>query len=101
MTIIENITPPPIIQKFNKYMLDPMLEIKDYVENVIIAKAKKKIRERDIGKKRQFDKLLFDFMETYERKKVEKDEYDEKIKEKTKEMRCISIRGSTTCFTRF
>jgi hypothetical protein len=100
MTKIVTHIPPPINNHFDLYMLDPMLSIKTHVENVIIAKAKKKIRERDIGKKKQFDQLLFDFMETYERKKIEKNEYDAKIKEKTKKMRDFPTSGKTMCFER-
>lgn len=78
------ILPPPIKQFFDPMLLDPLQGIKLTVENKIINLAKKKIRPQDVGKKREFERLLKQFYETYERKKIEETQYKEKIKKADK-----------------
>lgn len=82
--ITTTILPPPIKQFFDPMLLDPLQGIKLTVENKIISLAKKKIRPQDRGKKREFERLLKQFYETYERKKIEETQYKEKIKAASK-----------------
>ncbi len=101
MTVITtlNALPPFILQHFNSYLLDPLLAMKMNVENKIIPLSKRKIREKDTGKKKEFEKLLKEYQETYERKKIEEEEYKTKI-ENAKKRPSIHLTAGTTRFTR-
>ncbi|HEX4374902.1 MAG TPA: hypothetical protein VHZ50_16475 [Puia sp.] len=73
--------PPPLITKyFDPYLLDRLLGMYKKVQNRIIPLSKKKIRDQDVGKKKEFMSFLEKFYEEYERKKIEEAEYKEKIK---------------------
>lgn len=92
--------PPPNLPLFDRYLLDPLLGMFMRVENKIKPLEKKKVRDIDIGKKREFLFLIKKFNEEYERKKIEKAQYDQKIKDAPK--RSIISNASSTCrFTRF
>lgn len=98
--ITTTILPPPILQHFNVYLLDYLAGILNDVNNNIVPLAIMKIRKQDIGKQREFNKLYNDFLETYERKKIEEAEYKAKIKEMVQKEPCISNSGKTARFTR-
>jgi hypothetical protein len=72
--------PPPIQQFFDPFLLDPLYGMLRRVQDIIIPLAKKKIRHQDVGKRKEFDLLKIKFMEAYERKKIEEEEYKTKIK---------------------
>lgn len=92
-------TPPRIEQRFNPdLLLDPLGLIKRKLDK-IIALSIKKIREKDVGKKREFEKLLKEFEEIYERKKIKKAEYDETVKNLAKRS-FIQNSGGTVYFRR-
>jgi hypothetical protein len=97
---INTILSPPIKQFFDPYMLDSLLGMYKRVENEIIPLSRKKIRDQDVGKIKEFSELLEKFQELYERKKTEKAEYDEKIKNAAKRSSLPST-GQTARFTRF
>lgn len=93
--------PPPIQQYFNPLLLmEGHDRKKHYVENKIIPLSLKKIRSQDVGKRRQFDKQLKEFYQVYERKKIEKANYDAKIKEAAKKRPSLPATGGTCRFTR-
>lgn len=96
----KTIIPSPLTQYLNPYMLDPLLGILAHVEKKIIPHAFKKIRPQDVGKQREFDKLKIKFMETYERKKAEEKEYNEKIKNAAKRS-SFPASSATVKFTKF
>lgn len=91
---------PIISTSFDPYLLDPMKGIKIRMEKIIIPLSIKKLRTQDVGKKRDFDKLLKQFYEVYERKKIEKEKYETKIKNASKRSG-ISSQGGTCQFRRF
>ncbi len=92
--------PPPILSNFDPYLLDPLFGLKMMVEKKIIPLFHLKIRDQDLGKKKEFYKLLEMFQEEYERKKVEEEEYKTKIKNAKKRSPLPATRG-TIRFTRF
>ncbi len=74
--------PPPIELGFDPRFLYGFLKYKKYrLEEEIIPLSIRKIRDIDTGKRREFDKLLKEFKEEYERKKAEEAEYEAKIEE--------------------
>jgi len=97
--MITNSIPPLIKTKFDKYLLLSQTErCKHIVEEIITPLSLKKIRLIDVGKKREFEKLLYEFMELYERKKNEEEIENKKTKEK---MSHFPIKGTTCTFKRF
>lgn len=62
--------PPQILQKFNRFMLDPLYGIIMHIKENIVPLADKKIRPQDIGRRKEFDRLLKQAEEIYERKKI-------------------------------
>jgi hypothetical protein len=99
MNTIGNL-PPILRERFNIYMLDPLLGMMKYIENEVIPLSIKKIRPQDIGKRRKFDELLKEFREVYERKKTEEANYDAKVKEEIKKRPSFSNTGRTFIFKR-
>ncbi len=93
---------PTINQNYNKNLLStPLPSRLDYYHHArekIIELSKKKIRIQDIGKKRELEKLLKEFEEEYERKKIEKENYEREVKESKEKMPPCS---ATMCFKRF
>jgi hypothetical protein len=100
MIITTTILPPAVKYFINPCLLDPILGMKMHVQNKIKPISKKKIRDCDIGKKKEFEKLLTEFEKEYERQKVKKKEYEEKIKNAEKRP-SLPITGGTMHFTRF
>ena len=93
--------PPPILQYFDPYLLLDYIErLLRRVQTIIIPKSAKKIRLQDVGKRRDFDKLLIEFHEVYERKTIEKAEYKAKIKEKAQKRPHIPNSGGVMRFKR-
>lgn len=93
--------PPPIKQYFNRFLLMDILERKKWsLENVIHPLAKKKIRPQDVGKQREFNLLLLKYQEIYERKKIEKADYEAACKEKEKKVPHFPTSGGTMRFRR-
>ena len=90
--------PPQITQQFNRWLLDQLGAILHHVKTVIIPLSNRKIRECDMGKRREFDKLLKEFYEVYESKQNEKTEYEAEIKEKTKKGSGFPVTGKTVRF---
>lgn len=100
ITTVVNL-PPLIIQHYNEYFLRDLPDrLMLRVEEQIKILAVKKIRAQDIGKKRDFDNLLKQFYEVYERKKIEKAIYDAEIKEKREKVPRISATEGTMHFRR-
>jgi hypothetical protein len=102
MTVITTVNLPPLIlQSFSSDLLSaPVWNTLEYLENrmkKIIEKASKKIRPQDTRKRKEFELLVKEFEELYERKKIEKDEYDKKKKKRREEMLFV---GSTMRFKR-
>lgn len=92
---------PVILKQFyDPYLLNPLYGMFRRVEDKIKPLSKKKIRIQDVGKSKEFEELLIKFQDTYERKKIEKEEYDTKIKNSTKRS-SIPTTGGTIRFTRF
>jgi hypothetical protein len=98
MTITTQL-PPPILQFFDPFLLDPFYGMLRRVQDIIIPLAKKKIRPQDVGKRKEFELLKIKFMETYERKKVEEEEYKTEIKNSAKRP-TIPLTGGTVRFRR-
>lgn len=93
--------PPMIHQQFNKYLLMDFLDrSKMQLEEKIMPLSKKKIRDIDIGRKREFEILLVKFKEVYERKKNEKTNYEAALKEKAKERSSFPTSGGVCRFRR-
>lgn len=86
MPIITTISLPSLInQRFDPYLfLDYLDKSKRRLETKIKPLANKKLRDIDIGRKREFEVLLTRFERAYERKKIEKAEYHAEIEEKAK-----------------
>lgn len=91
--------PPEIRQQFSETLLDPLLDRLRRVERKLILLADRKIRAQDTEKRKMFDALLEEFMELYERKTVEKAQYQAKI-ENAKKRSCIPATGGVVRFTR-
>ena len=101
MSVTTNVhLPPNIVQKYNPLLLMNYFQrVKWRVDNVILPLSSKKIRPEDVGKRREFDKLMKEFEEVYGRKEAEEADYKEKIKEKGKRP-CLPIAGATISFKR-
>jgi hypothetical protein len=95
------ILPPPITTYFSPYLLDPLLGSLIYVEKTLIPLSLKKIRIQDTGKRKQFDELLKKYRETYEWKKAEEAEYNQKIKEAVQKRPSLHSTKKPMQFTRF
>ncbi len=95
-----NVLPPAIKQSFDSYLLDRLLGMKMRVENKIKPLFQRKNRLQDIGKKKEFETLLIKFQDTYERKKIEEEQYKEKIKNAKKRSRTPDT-GGVMRFRRF
>ena len=93
--------PPLISFGFSTYLLDPLFGMKVRVEETIIPLSLKKIRSQDVGKRKEFDKLLKEYQEVYGRKKNEEAEYKAKIKEAAEKRPRFPNAGSTMRFKRF
>lgn len=93
-------TTPRIEQRFNPDLLLDALGHIERKSNKIITLSIKKIREKDVGKKKEFEKLLKEFKEIYERKKIKKAEYDATIKNLVAKRPCIPNAGGTVYFRR-
>lgn len=89
-----------IKQQFNRHLLDPLYGFYMDVIEKLVPFANRKIRPQDVGKRREFDKLLKEYKETYERKKIEKANYEAEIKEKIKKVPRIPSTGETVRFKR-
>ena len=96
-----SILAPPIRFDLDPFLLDPLLGMKRRLDNELIPRSKKKIREQDGGKRREFDKLLKEFEEVYERKKDEEVVYKARIKKAIEKRPHISATGRTVQFKRF
>lgn len=96
-----SILPPFCRYWYDSFLLDPLLGLKIKMENKIIPLSIKKIRPQDVGKRREFDKLMEQYLEVYGRKKNEETEYKAKIEEATKKRPSFSNTGSTMRFERF
>ena len=74
MSEILNVTtlPPPITIPFNRWLLDPVLGC-FHDAFALKQKANKKIRPQDVGRRREFDKLLKDVEQMHERYKLQKE----------------------------
>lgn len=94
-TIITSAFPPMVKQSFNPYLLDPLMGMFMHINNKIIPLADKKLKIQDVGKKREMEKLIKEFKEVYERKKIEEEEYKAKIKNAKK--RSFIPNASETC----
>lgn len=93
--------PAMIRQNFDPLLwLDDIERYRWIVDNKIVPKRNKQIRSQDVGRARDFKKLLEEFEEIYERKKIEKAEYDAKI-QKAKKRRDLSITSGTCQFKRY
>lgn len=92
--------PPPVLTNFNPYLLDPLMGIRHHVEKHLCRLYRKKIRPQDVGKRKEFDKLMKEFYEVYGRKKIEEEEYKTAIKNAPERPR-ISSSGGVMCFKRF
>ena len=88
-----------IQQYYDPYLLDPMRGIWMAVCAIVNA-AQKKLRPQDTGKRRAFDKLYQECVRAYEWKKIEKEEYEAKVKKLVK-VSSIPNAGKTTRLTRF
>ncbi len=103
MKIITTTVCPPLIHTLiSKDLLShPILSPLDYAKKQIekaIEKANKKIRLKDIRKKREFDELLKQFEVLHGWKTDEKNDYDRKRKEMYEKM---SHMGGSVRFKRF
>jgi len=84
-------TAPPILQSFDKNLLMDYFQRKeDQFQNKILPLAKKKIRIKDVGRAREFKKLINMYNELYERKKKERSDYKAAFEKKAKERPCLS-----------
>ncbi len=93
-----SIIAPEIVQYFDRHLLGTFLDrIHHTVSNSIVPRANKKIRPQDVKKIRQFNALLNEFQEVYERKKIEEADYKAKVKEETKK-RDFQNAGQTSSF---
>jgi len=93
--------PPKLIQCFDSELLLDFLE-RSYKRftGKICRLQRKKIRPQDIGKRKEFDKLAKMYLEEYERKKIEKENYETETKELAKKVSHISTTGSTMRYKR-
>jgi predicted methyltransferase MtxX (methanogen marker protein 4) len=80
--------------------LETYLERKLRYKNELITFSKKKIRIQDVGRQRDFDRLLKEYEELYERKKTEEVEYNAACEEKAKKRPHISNTGGIIRFSR-
>jgi len=93
--------PPKIKLYFSKYLLLwGTLECYKLKLDHILERAKKKIREIDVGKRRRFNELLKEFFEVYESKQNEQADYEAALKQKGKERPRFSTSGTTMQFKR-
>lgn len=99
--VTRTVIPPQIIQYFNRHLLDPLFGLYCDVRDLILPRAKKKIRPQDVGKQREFDKLYAEFLEVYERKKAEEAEYKEKVSKAAQERPRLPNEGGTMRFKRY
>lgn len=101
MSITSKILPPQIHQRFDPFLLMGFLErIYWNVMTNIDPLADKKIRERDIGRRREFDRLMQQFTEVYERKIKEEDDYQAAREEAFKKRSHIPTSSGTCKFKR-
>ncbi len=100
MTTTISCLPPDILTSYDPYILDRLLGLKMHIKNYVEPLFLKKNRAQDAGKRKEFNKLLREFEEIYERKKIEEKEYHEKIKNSAKRS-CLPIAGPTCRFKRF
>lgn len=100
LTTINNL-PPQIKQYFSPNLLMSYLErMMNDVLTEILPQAKKKFRPQDIGRRREFNILLSEFYQLYERKKAEEKAFKDEIKAKIKDRPHISDSGGTITFKR-
>lgn len=92
--------PPVIMQYYNPLLLDHLNFLLSKVEMEIIPLANRKIKPEHTGRRKQFDKLLKEYREEYERKKIEQVKYRAAIKEKAKKRPGLSNAGGTYVFAR-
>lgn len=94
---------PKIIQSFSPFLIStPIFGTVEYYDTrlkKILKLAEKKIRKQDIGKKREFDKLVKEYKEVYERTKIKEEELKEKNRNSPKES-IMANTGKTCLFKR-
>lgn len=102
MSIITSVNIDYLIEKsFNPDLLFTTLErVKKRLETKIKPLAEKKLREKDVGKRRQFIMYLIQFEELYERKTQEEADYQAKIEEENKKRPRIPNSSGTIRFKR-
>lgn len=100
MTEIICVLPPIANQHLNPALLGPSPGLKIYAEDKLIRLANKKIRSQDVGKRKEFDRLLIEYRKVYERKKIEEAEYKEAFEKAKKKRPCIPNTSKTAIFRR-
>ena len=100
MTETITILPPKIIHRFNKILLMNTLQRREYdVYEKIIPMSLKRLRGCP-GRQQEFDKLLAEFREIYERKTIEEAVYQAEIKKKAQERSRFPVTGGLMRFKR-
>jgi len=98
------VQPPNINLSFNQNLLKfgcfDKLQNLDYELSEIIKLANKKIRNQDVGKKREIERLLITHRGYHERAKIKKEIYEKAI-ENAKKMSRLSNAGPFMRFKRF
>lgn len=101
ITTLNMITAPEIRFQFSPdLLLDFLGRIKMRMEEIEKLKTKK-IREIDVGRKREFEILMKRYGELYGRKKVEEEALKAEIKKKNEKRPDLSAPGSVMRFRRF
>lgn len=96
-----SINPPEILCAFSPDLLmSPLYRNKKYVETKIARLQHRKIRLQDSGKRKEFDKLIKEYYEEYERKKTQEEKYTAKIKD-SPERPCVQNSSATIRFKRY
>jgi len=96
-----SIVAPKILSSFSPDLLISILDRnKKNVETKILKLQRIKIRTQDLGKRKEFDKLIKEYYEEYERKKTEEKNYETKIKDAHERSR-LSTSSSTVQFKRY
>lgn len=86
--------------RFDPHLLMTALQRMWYqFEKKILPLYNKKVRPQNVGKKKEFQYLSLKFLEQYERKTKEEDEYQEKVKAARKERPSLYV-GKTCRFSR-
>lgn len=97
------IIPPQILQYYNSALLSTPYRVtpetfKSRLPKIVL-KACMKYNLKCPGKKKEFNKLLSEFLEVYERKKIEDEEYQAKKQDQEKRS-SLSATGNTIIFKR-